>query len=367
MAKIPARLVFATFALMLLATPADTAETYRGACDASAAVSIGARHFLVAADEYNRPDPDMPGRKKDRGDFLLLFENGKSEPVQVFSLPRRLRDDDRRELDIEGAARIGQRIFWITSHGRNRKGTLRPSRYRVLATDFSGTPGSNDFRLKFVGSFNQLVPQMLDGRNWSEPGDGKTERLINILARATRLGDSKRKKLAPKRKGLNIEGLAVGTNRSSLLIGLRNPLIDGKAVVIELKNPSDLVNGHSARAVFGKPVFLDLNNKGIRAMEYAPDSGGFLLIAGPAGSQGNFALYKWPGPEPQGRQESKRAVKLSDLRTEKNANPEALIVYQHSQAIKILNDEGKKQIEGRDCNSNPLQKQQFSASGFGRK
>ena len=38
------------------------------------------------------------------------------------------------EADLEGATRIGDDIYWITSHGQNKNGKNRPSRHRLFAT-----------------------------------------------------------------------------------------------------------------------------------------------------------------------------------------------------------------------------------------
>lgn len=74
---------------------------------------------------------------------------------------------------------------------------------------------------------------------------------------------------APKAEGgLNIEGLTA-TPEGELLIGFRNPIPDGKALLLPLKNPSDLVkNPDTAKAIFGEPITLDLGGLGIRSIEY---------------------------------------------------------------------------------------------------
>src|SRR5262249_12224977 len=39
------------------------------------------------------------------------------------------------ESDLEAAARIGDRIYWLGSHGRTKKGVEAPNRCRLFATD----------------------------------------------------------------------------------------------------------------------------------------------------------------------------------------------------------------------------------------
>src|SRR6185503_14411051 len=83
--------------------------TYRGMCDASAAVSLNADLFAVANDEdnvlrvYHCQPGGLPAFSFDMTSFLRI---GKKHP----------------EADIEGSATIGDRVYWITSHGRNAKG-----------------------------------------------------------------------------------------------------------------------------------------------------------------------------------------------------------------------------------------------------
>src|SRR5690348_752082 len=81
-------------------------EFFFGMCDASAAVAIGTNFFVVANDEdnvlrvYRRHPGGLPIAAVDVSRFLAV--KGKSP-----------------ETDIEGATMVSNRIYWITSHGRN--------------------------------------------------------------------------------------------------------------------------------------------------------------------------------------------------------------------------------------------------------
>ena len=44
-------------------------------------------------------------------------------------------DPDHPETDIEGATRIGDRIYWISSHATNKDGKPRPGRHPLFATE----------------------------------------------------------------------------------------------------------------------------------------------------------------------------------------------------------------------------------------
>ena len=110
------------------APPAAEAITYHGTSDASAATFITEDTFVLADDEnnalriYSTHKPDRPLSSHDMSSFLAVAP-------------------DHPEADIEAAAMVGDRIYWITSHGRNRDGKLRPNRYRFFATEIHTSAG----------------------------------------------------------------------------------------------------------------------------------------------------------------------------------------------------------------------------------
>src|SRR4051812_25038135 len=90
--------------------PKGSALEFRGQCDASAAVVLDEDLFLVADDEDN---------------LLRVYRfSAPGVPVQEWNAGRHLLG--KAEADIEGACRVGQRLYFITSHGRNRKGENSP-------------------------------------------------------------------------------------------------------------------------------------------------------------------------------------------------------------------------------------------------
>lgn len=260
--------------------------TFHGLADASASVFLDSEHFVVADDESNS---------------LRIYHIDKSpNPLSVLDLSAFLGvRKESPESDIEAAAKTGDRIYWITSHGRNRNGKIRTSRCRFFSThihikktDDASTPPE----LTPIGTpCTTLLQQLLTHTSTAQP----------ILSRATRIDDvlskKEQKKLAPKRDGLNIEGLAWHLGHKSLLIGLRNPLYtspDGThqnyAIVIELKNPARVIENQQA-AKFGQVLYWDLDGRGIRGMEYCSFSKTFFILAGPVDAELNFALYAWDG------------------------------------------------------------------------
>ena len=285
--------------------------------DASAAVAIDADTFVVADDENN---------------ILKFYKTaGNAEPVYSFNLNKFLGIDPKHpEADIEGAARIGDRIYWITSHGRNKDGKPRASRYQFFATDIekqgSGTT------LKSVGSscFG-LVHKMVK--------DKKLE-FLN-LDRATSFYDLKltkihRKLLAPKKQGLNIEGLCSSADGKSLYIGLRNPQHQRKAIVIQLLNPAEVIE-KMANPKFGDPILWNLDGRSIRSFEYSQCHKAYFIIAGPAASKSSFSLYKWSG------QRSSPPKLLKQIFPAK-FTPEALVVFDNKPKMLVLSDDSTIEV-----------------------
>lgn len=328
--------------------PVVAEQTYRQVCDASAGVAIGSTHFLMAADEYS-------DNGKDRGIFLFLYSrNDPGKPPVVFPLPKQLRADQERELDTEGAARIGDRIYWITSHGRNKKGKLRPNRYRLYATDVEGGPSA--LKVAFVGSNERLVQDMLQASNWAAPQHADTKRIIGVIEAASRLDTKRVEDLAPKKEGLNIEGLAA--KGSDLLIGFRNPIPNGKALVVRLRNAEALVTDNASAGKFDGPFELDLGGRGIRGMAFVEWLGAFLLIAGPRNGDGTFSVFEWAGPN------GKTTTEIAKLKSGEGISPEALIVYEGKKEVQVLNDQGTRPVSGKDCRKGAVENQSFTSQSL---
>ena len=269
---------------------------YRGMCDASAAVALGPDEFVVADDEFNQ---------------LKFYRRGQPEPItgdasgDLWTFLDTARD---KESDLEGAAVVGRRIYWIASHGRNKNAKVRPERYRFFATDIqTGAP-----RLAPAGhAYTGLLQDMIEAEQL---------KMYHFDAAAQR---------APEASGgFNIEGLAA-TPEGTLLIGLRNPLAHNKALVVPLLNPAELLDGRKAR--FGTAVELDLGKRGIRSIERIGDA--YLIVAGPPANRGDFALYRWSGHVDD------NPVRLTHINFG-TLHPEAMFAVPDSDKVQILSDDG---------------------------
>ena len=323
-------------------SPAFAQNVYEGVADASAAIAIDKAHFLVAEDE---------------GEVLRLYRNDKpkNKPIgRGFNFAPELRADAERECDIEGAARAGDRVYWITSHGRNSNGKRRANRYRLFATGIEGAPPG--LKVTWIGRYDNLVGDMLRAELWSTTDVAHVERTIKLIAGATKLHKPTDRELAPTKSGLNIEALAAFPDGSGLLIGLRNPISGGEALVIHLKNPDDLVRKSKAGAVarFGEAFYLDLQGLGLRSMAYSSRIKAFLIVAGPSGKGGPFKLFKWHGTQDDA------PVMITKLESAQGSSPEALVLYPNSSRIQIIHDEGSKLVGGKKCKDLPYSQRSFS-------
>jgi len=98
--------------------------------------------------------------------------------------------------------------------------------------------------------------------------------------------------------GLNIEGLSVSKDGRSLLLGLRSPLVQGRALVIPVTNAVAALGlgGSDPQPIAaGEPVLLDLGGLGIRSIEWDAERKAYLIAAGDAGDAKVFRYYTWTG------------------------------------------------------------------------
>jgi len=296
-------------------------RVYNGASDASAAVAVGDDVFIVADDENN---------------ILRVYSVKKSgSPIFCYDLTEFLDVESKHsEADIEGAAMVGDRVYWITSHGRNKDGKIRPSRYRFFATSVKSEGGN--IAIRPVGVSYRSLVHMLVGTD-SMRGLG--------LSEATRftekdLPKNQRERLAPKAEGLNIEGLCAAPDGKTLYIGFRNPrpfdkvTRREKALVVPLRNPNAVLESSDA-PMFGQPIFWDLDGLGIRSIGYSHFHKAYFVIAGPHNEDPPFALYRWSGYRGEKPVLSRRLNMLPDKFT-----PEALISFKNSPRLLLLSDDG---------------------------
>lgn len=287
----------------------NRARIFTGMCDASAAVAVSPHSALVADDEEN---------------VLRVYDLERGGPptssielATTLALPTERRKDGRLsspELDIEAAARLGNQAYFITSHGRDSRGRIREERLKFFA----------------------LRPRPPD--TWELDGT-VYESLLEDLLHEPRLAAFQLKEAAERPAkapgGLNIEGMTTRIE-GGVWVGFRNPIPQGRALLVPLLNPQAMVRG--ARAEFGEPRLLDLGGRGIRALGYW--RGRYLIAAGAFDASHAAALFRWDGHA------AVQPLRAPDL---EHYNPEALLANDESGEILLLSDDGSRPIDGLEC------------------
>ena len=285
---------------------APTLTICRGMCDASAVVPLNDELFVVADDEDN---------------ILRVYSRTQGgAPLQTLDFSSFLRVDPKSpEADLEAAAPLGDRVYWISSHAQNKNGKNRVSRRRLFATSLTVSNGMVVLRPVGMPCVRLLTDLFNDPR--LKP--------FNLAAAATR---------APKSKNaLNIEALCA-TSEGHLLIGFRNPIPKARALIVPLLNPAEVVEGQPAR--LGDPLLLDLGGLGIRSLARVGDR--YFLVAGAFDGSGQSHLYEWNGGA-----DTPRRLPRPELT---NLNPEAIeAVPGATERLLVVSDDGTLKIGGKDC------------------
>ncbi|MFO0394899.1 MAG: DUF3616 domain-containing protein [Lysobacteraceae bacterium] len=279
-------------------------------------MSLAGNAVLVASDEDN---------------LLRAYAPGRAEPMFQLDISPMLGGPAlREEADLEGATRIGDRLYWIASHGADKHGRRREARHALFAL----RELERDGRLALVAV-----------------GDAYGS-LLEALARHPPLSDialAKAATLPPKQEGaLNIEALAADPD-GTLWIGFRNPIPEGKALLVPLRNPGEVVEA-AAEPLFGDPVRLDLGGLGLRSMEYSPAWQSWLLVGGPIDDGGRLQVFRWSG-DPAEMPTAVAGLAFDELQ------PEALVPT--AEGLLLLSDDGVQPIGGKDCKDATIDRRSF--------
>ena len=294
---------------------------YRSA-DGSAAAALDEQRFIMADDEDN----------------VLRVYNWNlpaSTPLRETNISTAIAIDPAHpEADIEGATWYNNRVFWITSHGRSLEGHYWPSRYRFFATTIAPN-GSAVVDGVYVNLIDHLIQY---DRIWNLGLETAIGTSGDHIDPAT-IPD-----LAPKVNGLNIEGLCTTADGAKMFIGFRNPrpIVNGKimALVIPLANPEAVVLDGAA-PILEAPLFIDLNDMGIRSIEYSSSVGEYLVIAGSHLGGTNAPvqiLYKYDFAA----EDKDKLATFSDM------TPEAIFQFPNASDINVLSDDGTRMIDTPD-------------------
>ena len=164
--------------------------------------------------------------------------------------------------DLEAITNDGNTIFAITSHSVSKDNKNIQARNKIIRFNYK------DEKLENLLVYSEL----------------KKEIFINFpeLFSNTVFDNA----------SFNIEGLSFDKTKNSLLIGLRSPLLKEEAILIEITNPNEIFEKFQ-KPSFGKPIFLDLNNLGIRDLAYDETNNGFWILAGSSNNRNSRTFELW--------------------------------------------------------------------------
>jgi hypothetical protein len=129
----------------------STTVLFEGAVDGSAGADVGGGFFVGATDE----DDEFRLYDVKGGPSLKTLDVGVDAAVKSA-----LGLQEIKECDLEGAAKIGDLIFWIGSHGRDQLAKEKKERQVLFATKLSGV--GKDAKLEIAGKvYTQLIDDLL--------------------------------------------------------------------------------------------------------------------------------------------------------------------------------------------------------------
>ncbi len=253
--------------------------------------------ILVAEDEPDRALSIL----RFRADGSLASDPALDAQV-MSAFPTRPNDLEGVSMDADGY------IYAITSHSKNRKGRRDGSREQLL-------------RFRVVGDdvvdlqvYTGLIAELQGSAVIQQALSRYTDQPVN-------LSDS------------NIEGLGFDQSYQRLLIGFREPVVEGKSMIVKLDNPDGIFD-RGETPNLSEVVLLDLQGGGIRSLTYDPVLGSFLIANEISGHDGNMysQLWSWSGqsdaqPEPVALPKTINLVNLEAIDSVTvNAEPRLLLM-----------------------------------------
>jgi hypothetical protein len=221
--------------------------------------------------------------------------------------------DDLEALALDPAGLICA----ITSHSRNGDGEEKKSRHKLVRFRLEGD--------RVVD--RRVVTGLKPALAAAHP----------VLAAAAEIVDVKAD------GGFNIEALEFSADRQRLLIGFRSPLLDNRAIVASVENPTAMFETDEPPRIATTLETLDLDGNGIRGMCHVAALGGYLVVGGPVARQPvQFQLWFWSG----GPGDPARRVSVAGLPGFEHAEGVSPAVIDGRQKIVVVSDDGSRE-EGR--------------------
>jgi hypothetical protein len=194
-------------------------------------------------------------------------------------------------------------VFWMRVDKSGRQ--LEPAVAVPLGVRVGDLEGITTDGTSYYAVGSQSKPEFVSGaglvRFRFDPATRRAERVESVsglrswlLARLPSVASA----AGSRADGFNIEGLAWDAKQNRLLMGLRSPVIDGRAIVIplDLSKARERLSADQLALSEAELIRLPLENSGIRSMEFDAGRGAFRMIAASRGSA-PFVLWDWTGAD----------------------------------------------------------------------
>lgn len=267
-----------------------------GVHEPSAIQQLPDGRFLVVEDEKGHPFS------------LVAFRPDGTSSAAPLAEADSLKLDDLEGLAVDAAGWV----YAITSHSRNGAGEEKKSREKLVRFRVEGERVAAPV----------VVKDLKAALAAAHPALAQAAAVLDVKAAG----------------GLNIEALELTPDGQRLLVGLRSPLLDGRALVVGIENPAAMFDAGAAPRI-APPIALDLGGHGLRGMAYIPALGGYLLIGGPvAKAQVEFQLWFWSGrPE-----DAPRRAELPGLPGFAHAEGVSPALIDGRERIVVVSDDGDR-------------------------
>jgi hypothetical protein len=310
-----------------------------------AGVLIGAAALLVPGANFGGSAAEALPAFKERRQFdgvyepsgltqlpdgrVLVVEDEKAHPISILTL------DDSLTMSAEPLPTTS--LFAIVT-GRPSLGEMED--LEAVDTDDNGfvyaiTSHSRKASGKRNDAREKLVRFRVDGDELAEPdvltdlrkAMGKVDKELKDAAKISDVKDD---------NGFNIEGLSFSKTKEELLIGLRSPVIDGQGVIVVMRNPVAAFEKGETPVFADDPIYLDLDQGGIRSIAYDPKLGGYLIVSRREKKGEDVKVWLWdglPGHRP-------RRIRIDDTYDLSNAEGITPLRQKGSEWILIVFDTG---------------------------
>jgi hypothetical protein len=247
---------------------------------AGSAIEVGGGYMIFTSDESNI--------------LNLYHERTSGPPVKSFDFSSELPYGEE-EVNIHGAARAGNTIYWVGSLDNTNSGEVVPSHETIFAATITGSGANTE--LTYLGSYTGLKEDLV---NWDNANGAPLG-----LAASSAPGQA-----GERANGFKVEGVeflpgstteAYLTFRAPLEPPGEGPEDRNLALVIPVTNFSALFtdgNPGTTHATFGAPLEWNLGGLSIRQIRRNA-AGEYVIVASTATSADTvFQLWGWDG-EPE--------------------------------------------------------------------